>query len=71
MDDPDDIASMPEMADLGLAPQDRPNVDVYFGYDLAGRPLVVFVDRFELIAFHSEPGLRRFRTILRGVAKEP
>ena len=45
---------------MAMGDPDRPNVFVYAGYDLADRPLVVFVDRFENIAFHSEPGTRRF-----------
>ena len=43
-----------------MGQSDRPNVTVYAGYDVTGNPLVVFVDRFENMAFHSEPGLRRF-----------
>ena len=33
---------------------ERPNVVVYGGYDLRGRRLVVFVDRYEDRAFHSQ-----------------
>jgi len=43
---------------------ERPNVDLYAGYDTSGEPLVLFVDRFENLAFHSEPGLRRYKWLL-------
>lgn len=45
---------------MGLDDPERPNVVIYAGYDIADRPLVVFVDRFENVAFHSEEGSRRF-----------
>ena len=51
---------MPNLATNNLGEAERPNVDVYAGYDTDGNTLVVFVDRFEEIAFHSEPGSRRF-----------
>ena len=51
---------MPLLDADGADKTDRPNVDVYGGYDTIGQALVVFVDRFENIAFHSEPGDRRF-----------
>ena len=51
---------MADVAALGVADSERPNVVVYAGYVVANRPLVVFVDRFEDIAFHAEPGSRRF-----------
>jgi len=40
---------------------DRQNVVIYAGYGIYGQELVVFVDRFEEMAFHSEPGRRNFR----------
>ena len=43
-----------------LDAHERPNIEVFAGHDVAGVPLVVFVDRFEDIAFHAEPGYRRF-----------
>lgn len=63
IENPYRILPMPELADIGLGQPERPNVDVYAGYDSAGSPLVVFVDRFERVAFHSEPGLRRFGSL--------
>ena len=63
LENPYYIVSMPKLAEMGLGQPERPNVDVYVGFDRAGRPLVVFVDRFEQVAFHSEPGLPRFRQL--------
>ena len=40
--------------------EDRVNVMVYAGYGIHGEELVVFVDRFEGIVFHAEPGDRNF-----------
>lgn len=57
---------MAELRDAGLGEAERPNVIVYGGYDLHGKPLVVFVDRYEQMAFHSEPGLPRFRELFPG-----
>ena len=44
----------------GLGEEDRVNVMVYAGYGIHGEELVVFVDRFEGMVFHSEPGDRNF-----------
>lgn len=44
-----------------VALPDRPNVVVAAGYDTYGHPLVVFVDRFENIVFHSESGTGKYR----------
>ena len=52
--------SMPELEEIGLGEKDRPNVDVYGGYSVNDTPLVVFVDRFEEMAFHSEPGIPKY-----------
>jgi len=60
LDDPSHVLSLSDIAAIGLGDPERPNVIVYAGYDIANNPLVVFVDRFENIAFHSEPGRRRF-----------
>ena len=60
LEHPEWIVRMPLLYEDGKDETDRPNVDVYGGYDTSGQPLVVFVDRFENIAFHSEPGSRRF-----------
>jgi len=60
LDDPSHVLTMADVAALGMGDSERPNVVVYAGYDIADRPLVVFVDRFENIAFHTEPGSRRF-----------
>lgn len=57
---------MEELNEVGLGEAERPNVIVYGGYDLHGDPLVVFVDRYEQIAFHSEPGSARFRELFPG-----
>lgn len=54
------IMSMPELHDIGLGESERPNVTVYGGLALSRRKLVVFVDRFEGVAFHSEPGLPKY-----------
>ena len=51
---------MPDLAIAGRGEPDRPNVVVFGGRDGRQEPLVVFVDRFERIAFHSEPGRRNF-----------
>ena len=61
LDDPSHVLTMADAATLAKGDSERPNVVVYAGYDIANRPLVVFVDRFENIAFHAEPGSRRFR----------
>ena len=57
---------MPELHEVGLGEPERPNVVVHGGYDLRGSPLVVFVDRYNRIAFHSEPGLPKFRELFPG-----
>ena len=57
---------MAELHDIGLGQTERPNVDVHGGYDLHGKPLVVFVDRYEQIVFHSEPGVPRFEELFPG-----
>lgn len=57
---PEKVMRMSESAETGMGPSERPNVELYAGYDTSGKPLVVFVDRFENVAFHSEPGLRRY-----------
>ena len=57
------MAVVVEMAaELGivLGQHERPNVDVVAGHDVSGDELIVFVDRFENVAFHSEPGYQRF-----------
>ena len=59
LEDPTYVLAMSDLA-VGTDHLERPNVVVYAGYDIGGRPMVVFVDRFENIAFHSEPGSRRF-----------
>ncbi len=43
-----------------LTELDRVNVVVHAGYGIYGQKLVVFVDRFEDMAFHAEPGERNF-----------
>ena len=55
-----DMAEMATEAGVVLDEPERPNVDVFAGNDSFGDPLVGFVDRFENMAFHSEPGKRRF-----------
>ncbi len=66
LDDPLQVLSMADVTEraaqtgAGLHLSGQPNVRVFVGYDLSGAPLVVFVDRFENLAFHSEPGYRRF-----------
>ena len=55
--------TMPELGEIGLGEVDRPNVDVYGGYGIGDVPLVVFVDRFEGMAFHSEPGLPKYEDL--------
>ncbi|MDE0231525.1 MAG: hypothetical protein OXI56_00205 [bacterium] len=57
---------MPELAEIGLGEKGRPNVDVYGGYGINDMPLVVFVDRFEERAFHSEPGLPKYEELYPG-----
>ncbi|MDE0376703.1 MAG: hypothetical protein OXK16_12200 [bacterium] len=63
--DVDAVLRFPEkvmkLSDTHTGQPERPNVDLYAGYDTSGEPLVVFVDRFENMAFHSEPGLRRYK----------
>ena len=56
----EDVVEMAVEAGTVLDAHERPNVEVFAGYDVAGVSLVVFVDRFENIAFHAEPGRRRF-----------
>lgn len=51
---------MPELHDIGRGQPERPNVTVYGGLALFRKKLVVFVDRFEGVAFHSEPGLPKY-----------
>ena len=55
--DPVCVEPMSELAAIGIGEPSRPNVMVHAGYDVAGVPLVVFVDRFEGLAFHSELGM--------------
>ncbi len=57
--DPSAVVTMSELTDAGFSDLKRPNIVVYAGYDTDGNPLVVFVDRFENVAFHSERGQRR------------
>lgn len=52
---------MVDLAGIGMGESERPKVVVYAGYDVAGEPSVVNVDRFEGVAFHSEPGHRNYR----------
>ena len=54
------IMSMPDLHDIGLGEPERPNVTVYGGLAISKEKLVVFVDRFEGVAFHSEPGLPKY-----------
>jgi len=63
---PEWVMSMPELAEVGLGEMGRPNVDVYGGYGINDMPLVVFVDRFEEMAFHSEPGIPRYEDLFPG-----
>ncbi len=71
LDDPLLAASMADVVEMAarsgvpLDEQERPNVDVFAGRDSSGDDLVVFVDRFESMAFHSEPGSRRFAWLYR------
>lgn len=58
---PEKVMKMSELAETSMGQSERPNVELYAGYDTSGKPLVVFVDRFENMAFHSEPGSRRYR----------
>ena len=58
--------SMPELAEIGLGREGRPNVDVYGGYSINDTPLVVFVDRFEEMAVHSEPGIPKYEELFPG-----
>lgn len=60
LESPEWIVRMPLLETSETDNDNRPNVDVYGGYDTLGQRLVVFVDRFEDIAFHSEPGDLRF-----------
>lgn len=59
--------TMPELEELGLGKEGRPNVDVYGRYGIGDFPLVVFVDRFEGMAFHSEPGLPKYEYLYPGL----
>ncbi len=67
LDDPLFVATMPEIIEMAaqsgvvLNQDERPNGDVFAGRDSSGHDPVVFVDRFNKVAFHSEPGQRRFR----------
>lgn len=54
------MMSMPDLHDVGLGESERPNVTVYGGLAVSRNELVVFVDRFEGVAFHSEPGLPKY-----------
>lgn len=58
---PERVISMVDLAGIGMGESERPKVVVYAGYDVAGEPSVVNVDRFEGVAFHSEPGHRNYR----------
>ncbi len=51
------VRSMPDLYGMGIGEPGRPDVIVYGGLDVYREELVVFVDRFEGVAFHSEPGL--------------
>ena len=55
-----DVVEMATQSGVKFDEHERPNVTVVAGYDLSGNELVVFVDRFEDLAFHSEPAYRRF-----------
>lgn len=68
LESPEWVMSMPALADFGLGGEDRLNVDVYGGYGINDVPLVVFVDRFEEMAFHSEPGLPKYQAFYPGGA---
>ena len=57
------VRSMPDLWNMGLGEEGRPNVVVYGGLDVHREELVVFVDRFEGVAFHSEAGLPRYETL--------
>ena len=57
---------MDTLHDEGLGEPGRPNVVVYGGYDLHGNSLVVFVDRYEQVAFHSEPGFPKYEELFPG-----
>ena len=63
LSDPIWIMSMPALYDIGIGEPHRPNVTVYGGLDFYRRELVVFVDRFAAVAFHSEPGLSRYEEL--------
>lgn len=54
------VVDMAAESGVVLDQHERPNVDVVAGRGLSDNELVVFVDRFERVAFHSEPGHRRF-----------
>ena len=58
--------SMPELEEIGLGEKGRPNVDVYGGCSVNDTPMVVFVDRFEEMAFHSEPGIPKYEELFPG-----
>ena len=60
LDEPEWVTPLPVLVTGEDDQADRSNVNVYGGYDTFGRSLVVFVDRFENIAFHSERGDQRF-----------
>ena len=57
------IRSMPDLHVMGIGEPGRPNVTVYGGLDVYRAELVVFVDRFEGVAFHSEPGLAKYEEL--------
>ncbi len=57
------IKSMPDLHCMGMGEPGRPNVTVYGGLDVYRQELVVFVDRFEGVAFHAEPGLPRYEEL--------
>ena len=58
---------MPELCEAGLGEPDRPNVVVYGGYDVSGNPLVVFLDRYEQFAFHSELAFPEYKELFPGL----
>ena len=60
LSDPTVVITVSDLAEAEFRDPERPNVPVYAGYNVVDAPLVVFVDRFESVAFHSEPGIRRF-----------
>ena len=54
------VVDMAAGSGVVLGQHERPYVDVVAGRGLSDNEWVVFVDRFERVAFHSEPGHWRF-----------